>query len=307
MSRLTETARRLAGRRRARRAPPWAPEPPEQLPPGCVVHVPGRGELFVRDSGGDGPLVLLLHGWMVSADLNWITMYGPLTGAGFRVLAVDHRGHGRGLRTHVPFRLADCAADAAALLAYIEAGPAFVVGYSMGGPITQLLARDNPDCVRGMVFCATAQEWRDPRMRVTWRLMSLLRLVLGLAPHRAWRAGLRWMGFPDSALTTWVSAELTRGSARDIAEAGRELGRHDARSWIGSLRAPAAVVVTTEDADVPPRKQRQLAAALRAPTFDVGGNHMSVAGSPQEFAAALLAALDAVGAKVQSESERAAA
>jgi pimeloyl-ACP methyl ester carboxylesterase len=50
--------------------PNWAPEPPVALPRGCVIHVPGRGEMFLRDSGGDGPPVLLLHGWMFSADLN---------------------------------------------------------------------------------------------------------------------------------------------------------------------------------------------------------------------------------------------
>src|SRR3954451_4691237 len=97
-----------------RTAPRWAPEPPVELPPGRVVHVPGRGELFVRDTGGDGPAVLLLHGWMFSADLNWFPVYAPLAEAGYRVLAIDHRGHGRGLRTHVPFRLSDCADDAAA-------------------------------------------------------------------------------------------------------------------------------------------------------------------------------------------------
>jgi 3-oxoadipate enol-lactonase len=264
------------------------------------VHVPGRGELFVRDSGGPGRVLLLLHGWMVSADLNWATTYGPLTEAGYRVLALDHRGHGRGLRTYAPFRLADCAADAAALLAQLDAAPAVAVGYSMGGPIAQLLARDHPRAVRGVVLCATAQEWRNRRMRVLWNLMSVLRFALGLAPYRSWHWGLRQMGFPDSAVTTWVTAELTRGSARDIAEAGRELGRYDARAWIGSLDVPAAVIVTTEDADVPPRKQRELAAALRAPTFDVAGTHTAVASEPELFTRALLAALDAVGTPAAS-------
>jgi 3-oxoadipate enol-lactonase len=64
----------------------WPPEPPVPLPEGRVVHVRGRGELFVRDSGGDGPPVLLLHGWMFSADLNFWRTYQPLADAGFRVL-----------------------------------------------------------------------------------------------------------------------------------------------------------------------------------------------------------------------------
>ena len=95
-----------------RRRPRWAPEPPVELPEGRIVHVPGRGEFFLRDTGGHGTPVLLLHGWMFQSDLNWFRTYGPLADAGYRVLAVDHRGHGRGLRTPEPFRLVDCAHDA---------------------------------------------------------------------------------------------------------------------------------------------------------------------------------------------------
>ncbi|MFM7427598.1 MAG: alpha/beta fold hydrolase, partial [Elainella sp.] len=43
------------------------------------------------------PTVILLHGWTATADLNWFTCFEPL-GEHFRVLAPDHRGHGRGLR-----------------------------------------------------------------------------------------------------------------------------------------------------------------------------------------------------------------
>src|SRR5690348_11050534 len=78
-------------------APRYAPEPPVEMPPARTVHVPGRGEFFVRDTGGDGPPLLLLHGWTASADLNWYAQYGPLAAAGYRVIALDHRGHGRGL------------------------------------------------------------------------------------------------------------------------------------------------------------------------------------------------------------------
>ena len=195
-----------------RSVPRWAPEPPVTLPPGRVVHVPGRGEFFLRDSGGDGVPVLLLHGWMFSADLNWFRAYGALERAGYRVLAVDHRGHGRGLRTHAPFRLSDCADDAAALLEHLETGPALVVGYSMGGAIAQLMARDHPELVLGLVLGATTSHWTDARQRIVWGGLAVVRFTLGLAPDIAWRRGLRLAGFPDSATTTWITSELTRGS-----------------------------------------------------------------------------------------------
>lgn len=265
------------------------------LPPGCVVHVRGRGELFVRDTGGDGQPVLLLHGWMFSADLNFWRNYDALADAGYRVLAVDHRGHGRGIRSHVPFRLEDCAEDAAALLRQLELAPALIVGYSMGGPIAQLMARDHRDTVAGLVLCATSSHWNDFRQRVLWRGMALVRLWLGLAPDFAWRNGLRLAGFPDHPITVWTTSELTRGASIDLAEAGRELSNWDSREWLPELDVPSAVVVTTKDAGVPPSHQRELARLLNAPTFDVDGDHGAAISAHRKFNTALIAALAAVG------------
>jgi pimeloyl-ACP methyl ester carboxylesterase len=271
-----------------------------------VVHVHGRGEYFVRDSGGDGPPVLLLHGWVVSADLNWFTTYDALIEAGYRVLALDHRGHGRGLRTASDFRLADCAADAAALLEELGIERAVAVGYSMGGPIASLLTRNHPERVSGLILGATAPDWSDPGMRVLWASMGVFRLLMGLFPREFWRAGMRLAGFPDTAATTWFTAELSRGSAVDIAEAGRELGRYDARPWLPRLDRPAAVIVTTEDRGVPPRKQRQLAELLGAPQLDVRGDHGAVALKAEEFNRALLRALELVRGAERSGAEVAA-
>jgi 3-oxoadipate enol-lactonase len=273
------------------RAPRCAPVPPVPMPPGRIVLAPERGEVFARDSGGDGPPVLLLHGWMFSADLNWFTMYSPLEAAAYRVLAVDHRGHGRGMRSPEVFRLADCADDAAAVLRELRTGPVIAAGYSMGGPIACLLARRHPDLVSGLVLGATSAHWRSPHMRRVWRWMAAVRLALGLFPNAAWRRGLRAAGFPDSPITSWTASELSRGSARDLAEAGRELSRYDGRPWLGQLRQPAAVIVTTGDRAVPPKLQRGLAEMLRASVFETPGDHGAVIFEAASFERALIGAL----------------
>ena len=121
----------------------------------------------------------------------------------------------------------------------------------MGGPIASLLAREHPDLIRGLVLCATAPDWSNPRMKRLVASMGVTRATLGVFPNAAWRGGLRAAGFPDSPVTTWYAAELTRGSAKDIAEAGRELGRYDGRPWLPTVKVPAAVVVTVEDKAVP--------------------------------------------------------
>ena len=272
-----------------------APVPPLPLPPGRTVLVPGRGEFFVRDSGGTGQLVLLVHGWMFPSDLNWLHAYRPLGAAGYRVLAMDLRGHGRGLRSGAHFRLADCADDAAGVLAALGLPPALVVGYSMGGPVTQLLARRHPDQVAGFVLCATALDWKDARQQAFWRTMGGLRLLLGLFPRGAWSAGMRLAGAP-SRESNWVASELSRGSARDLAEAGRELGRFNSGPWAADLPQPRAVLVMTRDRLVPPVKQRALAQLLGVEPLLLDADHDACSTRPAAFLSALLSALRTVTA-----------
>jgi 3-oxoadipate enol-lactonase len=287
------------------------PEPPIEMPPGRTVHVRGRGEFFVRDTGGEGPAVLLLHGWLVNADLNWCGAYGALVQVGYRVLAIDHRGHGRGLRPLLPFRLADCAADAAGVLRTLGLTPSSVVGYSMGGAIAQLMARDHPEVISGMVLSGTAQHFQGRRERRSWRVMGPLELAVALAPTQMWQVAFPRLGLGAAAddATAWLRSELLRNSPRDMAEAGRELGRFDSRPWLAHVRTPAAVVLTARDVAVPPSRQRQLAQALNAPVFEVPINHLQVTTSWQDYNPVLLAALHSlqVGDEAAPASPRASA
>ena len=70
------------------------------LPRGREVELDGRGRTFVRiiEPPPGAPTLLLLHGWTATADLNWFTSYEAL-GRHYGVVALDHRGHGRGIRS----------------------------------------------------------------------------------------------------------------------------------------------------------------------------------------------------------------
>jgi 3-oxoadipate enol-lactonase len=264
------------------------------MPPARTLRIADRGEFFLRDTGGHGPPVMLLHGWMASADLNWAGAYGDLENAGYRVLAIDHRGHGRGLRPLVRFRLTDCAADAAAVLRELGLAPATVVGYSMGGAIAQLVAHEHPDVVRGLVLSGTAQHWQEPTVQRRFRGLGALGLWLSVAPRLSWQVGFRLARLRRSTRTAWLQSELMRHSASDVAEAGRELGRFDSRPWAATITAPVAVALTTEDELVPPRKQRELAQAYRAQVFEAPIRHIELGTRAREYNPALLDAIAAV-------------
>ncbi|MGH9183866.1 MAG: alpha/beta fold hydrolase [Acidimicrobiales bacterium] len=95
--------------------------------------------------------MVLLHGWGATADLTWWWLYEPVRRLGCRALAVDHRGHGRGIASEERFSL-EGAADVAALRAALQVGPAIVCGFSMGGPVALLVWDRHPERVAGLVL-----------------------------------------------------------------------------------------------------------------------------------------------------------
>jgi 3-oxoadipate enol-lactonase len=246
---------------------------------------------------------LLLHGWTASADLQWCTSFPALTER-YSVIAIDHRGHGRGIRSEEPFSLEDCADDAAAVLGVLAPGRQVVaVGYSMGGPITMHLWRRHPHLVAGVVLEATALEWQTAREdRLRWRLLAFAdRILRSRRLHRWVERWLREEVHANPALEAWVPwmvAELRRTDPIAIVEAGRALSQYDARPFASSVDVPAAVVVTTEDNVVRPVKQRALALALRAETFELHGDHDVFWARAAEFSATTRAAVDSVVAAI---------
>ena len=283
------------------------PPVPPPLPEGRTVTVPGRGEMFYRSCGDptEGVPVLLLHGWMASADLNWFLLFEPL-GAHHPVVAPDHRGHGRGIRAPHAFTLEDCADDAAGLLRTLGIEKAIVVGYSMGGPIATLLWRRHPDLVAGLVLQATALEWKSAWWeRARWRLMGILGVLL------RWTAGrlllARIMGqrgdipAPLAPHRAWLEGEFRRIEPDDIAEAGRALGEYDARPFVADIDVPTVVVVTTKDQLVPPHKQFALAQALGAPTLEFPGDHDAALVQAPRFSEITLEAIEAVSPGAEAE------
>ncbi|MEM1332220.1 MAG: alpha/beta hydrolase, partial [Actinomycetota bacterium] len=165
--------------------PTYAPP----LPPARFVDLSDdeRGDLgtiVARDLGPTGPdarsgtdrtPVMLLHGWTATADINWYRCYEPLA-VDRRVVAHDHRGHGSGIRTRKRFRLEDCADDAIAVADRLGIDRFIACGYSMGGPVAQLVWRRHPDRVAGLVLCATAAQFSGHRAE-RWSFLGLTGLA----------------------------------------------------------------------------------------------------------------------------------
>ena len=105
---------------------------------------------------GDGPAVLLIHGFASNHRVNWVSTswIKDLTAAGRRVVALDNRGHGESGKPHDrnAYRAPVMAEDARRLLDHLGIEQADVIGYSMGARIAAFLALAHPDRVRSAVF-----------------------------------------------------------------------------------------------------------------------------------------------------------
>jgi pimeloyl-ACP methyl ester carboxylesterase len=277
-------------------------EPP--LPLGERIELPGRGTTFVRHVEGPpgAPTVVLLHGWIASGGLNWFNAFGPLSER-YSVMAPDLRGHGRGLRTNRRFRLADCADDVAAVLEARGTGPVIAVGYSMGGPVAQLLWRRHPEVVSGLVLCATSYRFvNGARERFVFSSMMATAVGTTRAGELVGRApGMgRWMpkgsGERPTKLRTWAAGEMRRHDLVKIMEAGQAIGSYNARRWIGEVDVPTTVLITTRDRAVSPAEQHKLVEVIpgaEAQLLDDG----HIACAKREFGPALVRAVDSVVAR----------
>ena len=273
-----------------------------RLPPGRRVELPGRGTTFVRELPGPpgARTVVLLHGWTVSADLNWFACYEAL-GRRYRVLAIDHRGHGRGLRARRRFRLADCADDVAALCQVLGIDRVTPVGYSMGGPIAMLTWHRHRELVDGLVLCATAPYFRtDGPEAAMFSMLPVFADAARFTPapvRRAIAARLLGRRLDQDPFGRWAREEIGRGDPAAIAGAGASLGRFDARPWLGDIDVPVAVVRTTLDQVVSPVRQAELHRGIPgAALIDVKGDHGACVTGASRFVPALLKALVHTGA-----------
>ena len=272
---------------------------PPNLPPGAAMELPGRGTTFVRTLDGPvgAPTVVLLHGWTATADINWFTCYWPLA-EHYRVVALDHRGHGRGIRSRKLFRLEDCADDTVAVCDVMGIDKFIPVGYSMGGPIAQLIWQRHRQRIAGLVLCATAAYFSTSREeRLSFLGISGLAAVARLTPAqtRQWLTEQFYLQRKADQWEPWAIEEASSHEWRAVLEAGRAIGNFSSREWIGDIDVPTSTLITMRDRVVPVRRQVRLFEAIPdAEAFRVDGDHDAVVANAKQFVPTLLRACRSV-------------
>lgn len=125
-------------------------------PPFSTFRHDGLEFAFFDEGDPAGDPILLIHGFASSANVNWVFpgWLKTLGEAGYRVIAIDNRGHGASSKPHEPevYRAATMAGDAVALLDHLGIADAHVMGYSMGARISAFLALNHPHRVRSLIL-----------------------------------------------------------------------------------------------------------------------------------------------------------
>ena len=270
-----------------------------KLPPGRFVDLGERGTIIVRDFGGPpgAPVVALLHGWTATADLNWFKSYDTL-GERFRVIAFDHRGHGTGVRTKQPFRLEDCADDVADVTAALGADTFIPIGYSMGGPIAQLVWKRHRERVTGLVLCATAPYFAARRNERRMLLgLTGLATMARVAPEGAkvWLTEQLYLQRKTMQWEPWAIQQAATHDWRMVLEAGREVGNFSSTEWLADIDVPVSNVLTMRDQVVPLRRQVKLFEQIPdTEAFRIDGMHDAAVANADRFVPSLIRAIDSI-------------
>jgi 3-oxoadipate enol-lactonase len=208
--------------------------------------------IFFEDSGGNGPAVILSHGFLMDHEM-FAAQVAALSE--FRCIAWDERGFGATAATG-PFTFWDSADDALALLAHVGVERAFFVGMSQGGFLSLRAALRAPDRVRGLALIDSQAGPEPPEAIPLYEAMTdewvangpsdelaetIAGIILGPADHAPWIA--KWQARPK---------EFIREPFRTLA------GRDDVSDRLPEITAPAIVFHGEADVAIPMEKAEQL-------------------------------------------------
>jgi 3-oxoadipate enol-lactonase len=247
-------------------------------PPGEIVRVEVGRASFATAVCGDGPALLLVHGFPLDRSL-WEHQVATLSG--WRRIAPDLRGFGATVAPDEGHSIATYTDDLIGLLNRLGISRAVVAGLSMGGYIAFDMVRRFPERVAGLLLCDTRADADGPEARRSRDALITLAQSHG-AGAVAERLLPRVLGRTTHA-TRPHEVELASGMMCRAPVAGVVSAlcamkeRRDSTPLLPSIAVPTLVVVGEEDEMTPPAIGRAMADAIpsAAMTIIPGAGHLS--------------------------------
>ena len=230
-------------------------------------HTTSDIQLQYLDSG-EGEAVLLLHG-LGSCAADWEPQIDALA-SGYRVIAVDLRGHGASPAPDGDWRIGDMADDVLRLLAQLGLRRVHLVGFSLGGMVALELANRAPD--RAASLCLiNSQPFLGPKPRPLVFAYYLRRAVIACFGLAAMARIIGKKLFPQEkqqALLERFVAQMAGMSKRAYLAALDAIFHWDIRPRFDALAMPVLIMAADRDY-TPVESKRAFAAQFQQCWFEV--------------------------------------
>jgi 3-oxoadipate enol-lactonase len=255
--------------------------------------VNGQGIAY-DDTGGDGPAVVLAHGFLMDRS-----MFEPQMASlrdRYRIVTWDERGFGDTDWDGAPFTYWDSADDCIGLLDHLGVDRAVVGGMSQGGFVALRVALTAPERVRALVLLDSHAGTEDAEVIPLYGGMVDEWVTQGPTQEATDTVASIILGTPELA-AAWIPKWMARPKGL-MREPGATLLTRDAL-WdrLGEIDAPALVVHGTADAAVSMDKAERTASGLAGCDGVVvveGGTHAANLTHPDEVNTALRAFLESL-------------
>ncbi len=256
-----------------------------------------RLSFIERGSGAE--TVVFSHSYLVDSR-QFEAQISALEGR-YRVLAYDHRDHGRSERVAGAYGMEDLYADAVAFVEATCDGPVHWVGLSSGGFVGVRLGIRRPDLLRSLVLMDTSAEAEPWPNRAKYGLMLAALPWIGFRPlmGETMKAmfGPRFLHDPGRREERGLwRARMMANDRAAIVRFGRAIfSRDDLQVEAGRISVSTLVVVGERDRAKPPAEARRLAAAIPGACLEVipHAGHLSTIEEPEAVNAVLRSFLEA--------------
>lgn len=210
-----------------------------------MPHVELNGQkIFYEDSGGDGPVIVLGHGFLMTHEM--FDAQVKLLAPKYRVIRHDQRGFGKTETDGKPFTYWDCADDAVRLCDHLGIERAIFGGMSQGGFVSLRIALRYPQRVKALVLISTQAGVDNSETLAGYhQMLETWRAVGPVLPLRETLAGLIIGGREhwEPWISTW--GELSKDAL--VHPALCLLDRDDITWRLGEIKAPTIIFHGTAD------------------------------------------------------------
>lgn len=219
------------------------------------------------ETRGVGEPLMLINGWGGNLD-SWSSKMVNLLAERFRVIMMDNRGTGRSDKPDIPYTMDMMAADVKGVLDALGVEEAHVMGFSMGGAITQTFGKNYPETAKSLVICGASAGGEhsissDPQVQMD---LALIANPLPEMTERDRTIKLLYLLYSKEYVEANLEALIEDETYSDyptpsfaLMNQSHAIGTMDTYDYLSDFKMPVLVITGKDDVLVPPQNSEKIA------------------------------------------------